>query len=100
MFFFSTFECNACIIIKTGFHEGEFFAEDLILRRKRKYMFGVCEHVPRGSVVRLRQAAVCWAAACVCVCMCVVVRPLCAVCATSAGNGDGPVSSLNAANVC
>lgn len=61
-------------------------------------VFGVCELVPRGAVVRLRQAAVCWAAACVCVC--VVVRPLCAVCATSAGNGDGPVSSLNAANVC
>lgn len=67
-------------IIKTGFHEGKFFAVDRILRRERKYVFGVCERVPRGAVVRLRQAAVCWAAACVCVCVCSCQAAVCSVC--------------------
>lgn len=44
-------ERNACIIIKTGFHEGKFFAVDRILRRERKYVFGVC--VSASHVVRL-----------------------------------------------
>ncbi len=49
------------------------FAVDRILRRERKYVFGVCVCILRGAIVRLRQAAVCWAAVCVSVCVCVCV---------------------------